>query len=527
MTERQTIVGIGTKAVRPTPDQQADIGGKARENTGAWTPLIDWEEVFPGNRGMNRHGLYELYDAPVGIQLRIEEGVSSEPLLISETEWEGGGGLQAYGLWQVDGHYHLLYGAYPPGGHRCMCYAVSEDGYTWVRPALGQVAFHGSRDNNILATLPAGGPGFLIDPTAPPAARFKYMIQEGGSFDAATGERLTDDEWQKRLQAQDLDGPNYKGPRMVFRHWVSGFSSPDGIHWQRIEKTVADFPADGGIAPGYDPATGAYFAYVRPTGVGRRAIALTRTQAFHQWPPPRLVLFPDAQDAPDVSFYGANYFSYPGRTDLHGLFVQVYHQNGDNIDNQIAFSRDGIFWNRPERRPIIPLGSNGSGYEGMNRSWGGGLVELPDGAWATLHEGVSFLHNFRAQSAAYDPFPARQPSQLRWARWQPHRLCGIEAAVEGRFTIPAVARYGNELRLNYRCRPGGWIAVELIAAIPSRLYPDAEGMPSFTFADCDRLTGDALNQAVTWRGNSDISALGDSLAIRVRMFQAKLFAYQC
>jgi hypothetical protein len=218
MTTSNTITGIGAKAVRPAPTQQANIGGKARENSGVWNPLIDWEEVYPGNRGMNQHGFYALYDAPVGIRLRVEEGIPSEPLLISETAWEGGGGLQPYGLWQVDGRYHLLYGAYPPGGNRCMCYAVSEDGYIWTRPALGQVTFNGSTANNIVAQLPAGGPGFFIDPTAPPAARFKYMIQEGGSFDIATGERLSDDEWQKRLRAQDLEGSTYTGPRMVFRH---------------------------------------------------------------------------------------------------------------------------------------------------------------------------------------------------------------------------------------------------------------------------------------------------------------------
>ncbi len=527
MSEPQTITGIGTKAVRPAPDKQANIGGKARENNGAWNPLIDWEEVYPGNRGINREGLYDLYDAPVGIRLAVEEGRASQPLLRSETAWEGGGGLQPYGLWQADAKYHLLYGAYPPGGNCWMCYAVSADGDTWIRPALGQVSFQGSTANNIVAELPAGGPGFFIDPTAPPAARFKYMIQEGGSFDNVTGERLSDEEWQKRLRAQDLEGPTYTGPRMVFRHWVSGFCSPDGIHWQRLEKTLAVFPADGGIAPGYDPATGAYFAYLRPAGVGRRAIALTHTHDFHHWPSPRLVLFPDPQDEPDVSFYGANYFAYPGRDDLHGLVVQVYHQNVDTIDNQIAFSRDGVFWQRPERRAIIPLGPAGSGYECMNRAWGGGLVELPDGQWATLHEGVSFAHNFRAQVATIDAFPLRSPGQIRWARWQPHRLCGLEAVGEGRFTIPAINRSQNELRLNYRCQPGGWVKVELIAAIPSRLNPDAEGAPGFTFADCDRLIGDELDRVVTWRGNRDTSAVGETIAVRVQMFQAKLFAYRC
>ena len=38
--------------------------------------------------------------------------------------------------------------------------------------------------------------------------------------------------------------------------------------------------------------------------------------------------------------------------------------------------------------------------------------------------------------------------------------------------------------------------------------------------------GDAEDHAVTWNGQSDISAVGESVAIRVRMLDAKLFAYR-
>jgi len=40
------------------------------------------------------------------------------------------------------------------------------------------------------------------------------------------------------------------------------------------------------------------------------------------------------------------------------------------------------------------------------------------------------------------------------------------------------------------------------------------------------LTGDVEDHPVTWQGKSDISAVGETIVIRVRMFQAKLFAYQ-
>ncbi len=58
------------------------------------------------------------------------------------------------------------------------------------------------------------------------------------------------------------------------------------------------------------------------------------------------------------------------------------------------------------------------------------------------------------------------------------------------------------------------------------MFPDCDATAGFSFDECDRLTGDAEDQVVTWNGKSDISAVGESVAIRVRMFGAKLFAYR-
>ena len=50
-------------------------------------------------------------------------------------------------------------------------------------------------------------------------------------------------------------------------------------------------------------------------------------------------------------------------------------------------------------------------------------------------------------------------------------------------------------------------------------------MPGLTFAESDMLQGDELDRVVTWNGNSDLSGVGEMLAIRLRLFQAKVFAY--
>ena len=61
-----------------------------------------------------------------------------------------------------------------------MCYAESDDGITWTKPALGQVLFKGSRENNILA-LPhviIAAANVIKDVDDPdPARRYKMVYQ--------------------------------------------------------------------------------------------------------------------------------------------------------------------------------------------------------------------------------------------------------------------------------------------------------------------------------------------------------------
>ncbi len=511
MTEGLT--GIGTYAFRPGEWRDEGQGRetlRTREARAAWNPMIDWEEVHPGNRGVTQDGRYELFDAPVGVRLAVEPACKSDALIRSDPALEGGGGLHNVFAWQ-DGDYHILYGSFPPDGSSALRYARSADGYRFEKTPVG------GRADNV-----TGGPahcGMFIDPTAEPAERFKAMRMAGGYFDPDTNELLPSGEWQKRMAAADYAGAGYDGPRIVNRNWLEGWTSPDGLQWTVIDTPLAEMPADGGIAPGYDPATGCYFAFVRPGGTGRRSIGITKTADFRHWPLSRLVLTADPQDPPDTSFYGMYYFPYPGRDDLHAGVVQVYHQIGDDGDAQLAFSRDGLYWTRPERRPVIPVGPPGSDEAGIAWPWGVGLITLPDGWWAVPYDAGSWLHN------AGHTMP-RANGVIRWARWRPHRLAGIEAETEGRFTIPTITRSGGPLRLNYRCRAGGWIKVELIRSIPSRLNPDVRGLDGYTFEACDPLTGDEADREVTWNGNSDLDAAGSTVVIRVRMFAATLFAYR-
>lgn len=508
---------------------------RPRANSGAWRPLVDLTDVFPGHRAVGRSGAFELYDAPIGVRLAVEEAHKSGPLEF-DGEVEGLG--NSVRVWQGDDGYHLLY---YQGGQ--VAYACSEDGLRWTLPRLGLIEHDGTTRNNLVTDV--GGDQFKAvfeDPTAPPEERFKGMGCEGAMVNSETGEvanegeGVTNEDIQRWWADQEYLGPEYTGPRLILKGRVIGWTSPDRIHWKRGDGILADFPMDGGLSVRYDERSGFFYGYCRVQGVAQeqfdpigggapeaeifhRAIGLTRTRDFHKWPAPKLVLFPDGQDDPDISFYGGDYFPYPGRDDLHCMLVQVYHHATDHVDSQMAFSRDGLLWQRPERTAIIPVGGPGAVDAAMVYSWGSGIVELPDGDWGSLYGGSNRLHNEPRGDRAHT-------SALLWATWRPHRFCSLQAQAEGRVTIPTVTRTADRLKLNYRCEPGGWIECEILRQIPSRMHPDVDPVVGRTFAESDRLTGDAIDRVVTWSGQSDLSGVGDMLAIRLRMFGAKLFAYQ-
>jgi hypothetical protein len=61
-----------------------------------------------------------------------------------------------------------------------LCYAESDDGITWRKPALGQVPFKGSRDNNALDlphTVVSGAAVIRDDADPDPARRYKMVYQ--------------------------------------------------------------------------------------------------------------------------------------------------------------------------------------------------------------------------------------------------------------------------------------------------------------------------------------------------------------
>lgn len=520
--------------------------GDGRPTTG---PLLDWFYVSPGYVTF-RSGTAEQWDSPRGIEIDVQQAEKSEPILVPDRPWEGGGVASVNGIFQRNDRYEMYYST----DGSCHCLAVSDDGETWTKPDLGVVEFDGSRRNNIVARGP-GLTGYVFeDPSAPPEERFKLTTMRGGVYESeldADGSPIAlgptafrDFELREELRE------DHTGKWGQMKGFLAGAVSPDGLRWTAIEKPLLAEFVDGDNITHYDSETGKYVAYLRFHTGGRRTVGRSETADFRRFNPEKVVLQPDPQDPPDTSFYGHAYTPYPGRDDLHLMFVSVYHHNADNIDLQLAVSHDGDYWFRPDRhRPIVPNGPAGTDDSGQIHA-GPGFGLLPDGRWGLAYAGNGRLHN--NDTDWYPPGPGeRAPRTVRYAVWQQDRLAGIRARDQGHFTLrqererppencpdaieapprdtfPPLSNPNEtprQLKLNYRTEIGGWIKVELIPVVGTMTYPQIPAIDGYSFDDCDTLTGDHLDRVVTWGERSNVAGLSDTLAVRVKMYRTTLFSW--
>lgn len=90
----------------------------------------------------------------------------------------------------------------------------------------------------------------------------------------------------------------------------------------------------------------------------------------------------------------------------------------------------------------------------------------------------------------------------------------------GWLQTPLLTFRGRRLELNLDTGAMGTALVEL---------RDAQNQPhpGFTLADCEEIGGNFINQAVYWRGSTDVSPLaGRPIRVYIQLKRAKLYALQ-
>lgn len=390
-----------------------------------------------------------------------------------------------------------------------VCYAESTDGLHWERPDLGLVEFRGSRRNNLIAG-PSGVPA--LNPKGGADERFMGII-----------------EYQRQLYVA---------------------VSPDGLRWIRKPQPCLPFCADTNNQLIYDPETDKYVALLR--GVpGRRTTVRCEFENLDQVPWPfedhghvpdfkgtryitdelatALDVDEDDPALPDLDInhisahrYGpsawlgfpALYRKYPpagldraGREE-HRFFAQG---NDGTWETQLAVSRDGRHWTRPDRTTYLGPGLFGESDGGINSLIGVGIIRCED-EFYQYGFGGSVTHGI------FEPGERRGVGAIyRFVQPRDRFMAATAGPRGGRFLTHPFQLPGGTLCLNIDCGGLGEASVELCNA-------EGHPLPGFTHADCDRVDLNHLAHTVTWRGQSTLALLpGQSMRLEVRINSAKLY----
>jgi hypothetical protein len=432
---------------------------------------------------------------------------TGERNIVAEHPWES----FRVGAWNTvmqDGDtYKLWYDAasssdpdsFRKGMGRFVCHAASRDGIHWEKPVLGLVEFEGSKKNNILMRDTTGS--VFLDPKKTGGDRFKYV---GWWFGDGQGVGLT-------------------------RVWI--FTSPDGLKWRPqgdrpIMAEKSQFDTQNQIF--WDERVGRYVAYVRHNEFrykenGERYTIRKTHRAesadLSRWPATKLVFAPDEADPPFSDHYNIGANKYPYAPNVYFGFPSGYLHTDrkgridDRLDIQLVTSRDGVQWNRLDRRPYLRLGVSGqpdSGSIYMTL----GMLRQGDEVWM-YYTGFDFTHG------GFDLKTTRNKGVISRLVQRLDGFTSADAAYTGGKLRTRLLNFkGNKLIVNVDTGAMGSLRVAI-------LDKAGQTIPGYGEKDCDMVNGNYINRVITWNGKSEVGPLSRTpVQLVFLMRSTKLYAFQ-
>jgi hypothetical protein len=473
---------------------------------------------------------------------RVELGVpdSHNPLLEPEMPWDSGG-IMAHGTvlhdpidglwkaWQVstpaEEKFEGLMAKHET--RRRLTYLESKDGIKWYRPMLSLVRWPGHDRTNILLDLDSGGTAVYASVFVDPANRewpYEMFVLRSPKLGGVPN------------QVGHLRGPEEKLGTYRYR-------AKDGKDWKLIEGPI--HPSVGGgadVSYVYREPDGTYVSYFKlypklrdgdriitydnnPRG-GLRSIGRRTSLNGTDWGNDVLALIRDWRDPDYAQFLEL----CPVKTNGgYVALVTCYDASIQTMTLQMAASRDGIHWWRPDRRvalPNVPLGDYGGGM-----TWQMHHPIVERGKMHVYYAGSEGIHGeihdtrLKPQievgnelvSGIQKPTLPFNTSLCR-ATWEFDRLWALVSSAGGATLGEAVTRPGKpagaKLAVNVFVKSGGALRAELL---------DAAGrpIPGFTAEDCEPVTGDHRRVTFHWRGG----VIAPAVAVKTRFVLKRAFLY--
>lgn len=453
--------------------------------------------------------------------LRLHEPVSGGVALRIDKPWEGPANF-GMSVIRHGGRYLMYYRAWSPADEQDQngvgCVAVSKDGATWTKPALGLFQRPGWEDNNIIVSQ--DGQADLSFPFAP-WVDSRPGVPEAERIKGVTSEPLSG---ARHTAMCDPSGPK----RLVF--WASA----DGVRFRKLDPQpdlVSDLPNcfDGGNTMFWSEAEGQYVLYYRWCDVYgregfRRTVARTTSKDLMTWTAPVPMTY---GDTPREQFYVNNtqpYFRAPhlyiapaarfmeGRraiTDAQakaiGLHTVLGHTHAEDCsDGVLLTSRSGSAqYDRTFMETFIRPGV-GVGH------WGSRSNYPLTGIFPCGKDCIMF-------------WVTRQYMQDTWhierLLLRTDGFASVSAPwAGGEMVTKPLTFAGQELEINYRTGAAGFVRVEI-------QNPAGRPIPGQTLDDCPEIIGDEIERVVAWRQGTDVSRLaGQPVRLRFVMKEADLFS---
>ncbi|MBD03409.1 MAG: hypothetical protein CME24_03565 [Gemmatimonadetes bacterium] len=470
-----------------------------------------------------------------GMTLSVNPPIKDQIVLAPGKKWDELA-VYAYGtVLEHDGKFKMWYDGVSRldnelPQYRNICYAESDDGIHWERPNVGRYEWEGIRLNNIV--LPGCNGGIMVDPNGPDEHRFKglILVKENSVWPGSKGAicGLHGGRWRLELYL---------------------CTSPDGYNWTRHPTPVSDYFHDTQNQLFYDTRLGKYAAYFRTHSRGRTVGRLEVDDPMDlPWIPLdgedpeavfptgkkhlfQLALTADESDPADADLYTACVHQYPWADDAYFSFTTPYrhypvgdtsdttltgkdprgrHNNDGPVDIQLAVSRDGIAWTRPDRRPYVGLGLAGE-YDGGQSYMGLGMIRMGNEVWM-----------YDSPTKRTHGVPPGQPEAgLRLLRQRLDGFISADAAYEGaEFTTPMLTFSGSELQLNVDCSALGQVWVEI-------RNEDNHVIDGYSLDESIDIDRNHIAAPVRWHEKDDVGELiGRPVRLHFKLRACKLYAFQ-
>lgn len=463
---------------------------------------------------------------------RLHHPIPCEIALQHDEPWEGtGSGYHSvfkdgdlFRMYYKAWHLEVSQNKLNTGSHPLFCcYAESHDGIHWRKPKLGLHEFQGSKQNNIVMAsgkigtlnVDAGHPAIFKDenPNVSKDARYKAIFRSSN--------------------------PNGLLP----------FKSPDGLHWT----PMTDAPILRGLGAFdsqnlafWDPNIGKYRAYWRiftagvtneknwkPAGI--RAIRTATSDDLIHWGPHTDLSY---VDSPPEELYTNQIKPYHRAPHLLIGLPTRYTDRGWSksmeelpaLEHRKLRSSSSKRYGTAVTDALLMTSRDGTQFTRWNEAFLRPGIERPD-AWNYGHQYIAW-HLVETQS----PLPGAPhelsfyASESYWhgkgsaVRRYSLRLDGFVSinapAAGGELLTKPLIFTGSQLHLNFSSSVAGGIRVEL---------QNLDGSPikGYSIDDCEEIFGDAIERAVFWKGDGNVSKLsGKPIQIRFVLRDADLYSMQ-